>query len=77
MDPHVDFDHNDEADDVEKQLGQFDGKEKKDEHDRFSINIPDRSTPISQPFQRNRTNTTAQTAVVGANVCPIESLDYE
>jgi hypothetical protein len=25
----------------------------------------------------NRLNTTSQVAIVGANVCPIESLDYE
>ena len=26
---------------------------------------------------RSRTNNTSQIAIVGANVCPIESLDYE
>lgn len=31
-----------------------------------------------QPLLRKRTvNTTSQIAIVGANVCPIESLDYE
>lgn len=26
---------------------------------------------------KNRVNTTSQIAIVGANICPIESLDYE
>ncbi|RLN08036.1 chloride channel protein CLC-c-like isoform X1 [Panicum miliaceum] len=31
-----------------------------------------------EPLLRKRTmNTTSQIAIVGANVCPIESLDYE
>ncbi|RWV93813.1 hypothetical protein GW17_00043700 [Ensete ventricosum] len=33
---------------------------------------------VRQPLLRKRTmNTTSQIAIVGANVCPIESLDYE
>lgn len=28
-------------------------------------------------LQKNRINTTSQIAIVGANVCSIESLDYE
>lgn len=28
-------------------------------------------------LKNNRLNTTSQIAIVGANVCPIESLDYE
>jgi chloride channel 7 len=36
----------------------------------------DRET-IQEPLLRNRVNTTSQIAIVGANVCPIESLDYE
>ncbi|XP_022774814.1 chloride channel protein CLC-c-like [Durio zibethinus] len=31
----------------------------------------------SQPFLIKRRNTTSQIAIVGANVCPVESLDYE
>ncbi|KAJ4715767.1 Chloride channel protein [Melia azedarach] len=31
----------------------------------------------SQPLLSKRVNTTSQIAIVGANVCPIESLDYE
>uniref|UniRef100_A0A453EAE9 Uncharacterized protein n=1 Tax=Aegilops tauschii subsp. strangulata TaxID=200361 RepID=A0A453EAE9_AEGTS len=33
---------------------------------------------ICEPLMRKRTiNTTSQIAIVGANICPIESLDYE
>jgi chloride channel 7 len=33
---------------------------------------------LERPLLRRRgTNTTSQMAIVGANVCPIESLDYE
>lgn len=32
---------------------------------------------IRQPLLRSRVNTTSQIAIVGANVSPIESLDYE
>lgn len=32
---------------------------------------------FKQPLLRKRTNQTSQLAIVGANVSPIESLDYE
>lgn len=33
---------------------------------------------LREPFLvRNRKNNTSQIAIVGANTCPIESLDYE
>ncbi|KAJ4715765.1 Chloride channel protein [Melia azedarach] len=35
------------------------------------------SETYSQPLLSKRVNTTSQIAIVGANVCPIESLDYE
>lgn len=38
----------------------------------------DKESGMREPLLRRRTmNTTSQLAVVGANVCPIESLDYE
>ena len=46
MDPHVDFDQNDDVNDVEKQLGQLAASEEKEEHERFSVNIPDRSMSV-------------------------------
>ena len=36
-----------------------------------------KSSSFREPLLRNRINTTSQIAIVGANVCPIESLDYE
>lgn len=40
--------------------------------------LDDGSVGFRQPLlARNRKNTTSQIAIVGANTCPIESLDYE
>ncbi|KAK9110839.1 hypothetical protein Sjap_018899 [Stephania japonica] len=38
---------------------------------------PHLQSPAREPLLRSRTNTTSQIALIGANVCPIESLDYE
>lgn len=73
MDPRDDVDQSDEVNDVEN-LGEYDGKE---EEDRFWSDISERNLSMRQPLLRKRTNTTSQIAVVGANVSPIESLDYE
>ena len=40
-------------------------------------NNNDVSGTIREPLLRNRVNSTSQIAIVGANTCPIESLDYE
>lgn len=32
---------------------------------------------LREPLLVHRRNTTSQLAIVGANVCPVESLDYE
>jgi chloride channel 7 len=37
----------------------------------------DKDITYKEPFLVKRMNTTSQIAIVGANVCPIESLDYE
>lgn len=37
----------------------------------------DREGVVREPLLKSRINTTSQIAIVGANVCPIESLDYE
>ncbi|KAK9735579.1 hypothetical protein RND81_04G214100 [Saponaria officinalis] len=71
MESHEDVNHNDEEHDVEN-VGEFDGKEEK-----LWSSMSDRNISITQPLLRKRTNTTSQIAVIGANVCPIESLDYE
>ena len=40
--------------------------------------LEDAAAGLEKPLLRQRgANTTSQMAVVGANVCPIESLDYE
>jgi chloride channel 7 len=42
------------------------------------LRYDDRQGSAREPMLRKRSlNTTSQIAVVGANVCPIESLDYE
>lgn len=46
---------------------------------RFWSDVSDKNASFSysQPLLIKRTNTTSQVAIVGANICPIESLDYE
>ena len=39
--------------------------------------VSERNMPSAEPLLAKRTNTTSQIAIVGANLCPIESLDYE
>ena len=72
-DPHLNDELN-SLNDVEH-LGELDGKEE-DEEKLWSDNS-ERNMSIRQPLLRKRTNVTSQIAVIGANVCPIESLDYE
>ncbi|XP_074307958.1 chloride channel protein CLC-c-like isoform X1 [Silene latifolia] len=72
MESHEDVNHNDEEVDVEN-VGEFDGNG----DDNYLSSMSERNMSIKQPLLRKRTNTTSQIAVIGANVCPIESLDYE
>lgn len=67
MDPH-----NDELNDVEN--GELEGM---GEEELFSSGLSERTISVRQPLLRHRSNTTSQIAIVGANICPIESLDYE
>ncbi|KAL5993251.1 hypothetical protein ACLOJK_014174, partial [Asimina triloba] len=39
--------------------------------------LSEKESMAREPLLRKRVNTTSQIAIVGANVCPIESLDYE
>uniref|UniRef100_A0A803L4Y9 Chloride channel protein n=1 Tax=Chenopodium quinoa TaxID=63459 RepID=A0A803L4Y9_CHEQI len=72
MEPHNnDVNHNDEENDVEN-LGESDGREE----EKWS-SLSERNMSMRMPLLRKRTNTTSQIAVIGANACPIESLDYE
>ncbi|KAJ9159072.1 hypothetical protein P3X46_024603 [Hevea brasiliensis] len=61
----VKMDHSREGSDIEIE-GSFGGNTEDKE---FSS--------LREPLLRNRKNNTSQIAIVGANVCPIESLDYE
>lgn len=51
----------------------FDGKDMQRNASGFS----DKEITMTEPLLGRRRNTTSQIAIVGANVCPIESLDYE
>ncbi|KAF6142204.1 hypothetical protein GIB67_037122 [Kingdonia uniflora] len=39
--------------------------------------VSEKDVMIKEPLLQKRINTTSQIALIGANVCPIESLDYE
>lgn len=60
---HYDNSHN------EKRRCERFGSELSDDHGSGMLRVP--------LLTRNRANTTSQIAIVGANICPIESLDYE
>ncbi|KAK2977902.1 hypothetical protein RJ640_022693 [Escallonia rubra] len=45
--------------------------------ERHWSDIADKNVTFKEPLLSRRRNTTSQIAIVGANVCPIESLDYE
>lgn len=58
--------------DVESE-GLLDGKE----IERYWSGISEKNMTFREPLLVKRVNTTSQIAIVGSNVCPIESLDYE
>lgn len=58
--------------DVESE-GLLDGKE----IERNWSGISEKNMTFREPLLVKRVNTTSQIAIVGSNVCPIESLDYE
>ena len=66
---------NGDMNDLENEGFSFlDGKE----IERYRSGISEKSMSIStEPFLTQRRNTTSQKAIVGANLCSIESLDYE
>ncbi|KAL9269268.1 Chloride channel protein CLC-c-like protein [Drosera capensis] len=72
MDHHQDADQNEGVDDVENG-GEWDGKVV----DEPWSEATEKNMSIRHPLLRRRTNLTSQIAVIGSNVCPIESLDYE
>lgn len=72
MDQENNVNHGDDMRDVENE-GLLDGKEIK----RYGSEVSDKHMTFTQPLLVKRINTTSQIAIVGANVFPIESLDYE
>lgn len=48
-----------------------------DSIERYWSEISEKNRSYREPLLVKRVNTTSQIAIVGANVCPIESLDYE
>lgn len=61
-----------DAHDIENE-GPLDGKDTGRHWAEFS----ERNMTYTAPLLVKRTNTTSQIAIVGSNLCPIESLDYE
>ncbi|XP_059656205.1 chloride channel protein CLC-c-like isoform X1 [Cornus florida] len=73
MDQEGNFSHyNYDVNDIEKE-GLLDGNEIEGQWSEVSS----KNSSHREPLLTKRTNTTSQIAIVGANVCPIESLDYE
>ncbi|KAM4106400.1 hypothetical protein ACB094_04G063000 [Castanea mollissima] len=72
MDQEKNVNQSDDVHDIENE-GLLDGKE----IERYRSDISDKNLSNTKPLLVKRTNTTSQIAIVGANVCPIESLDYE
>ncbi|KAK9673226.1 hypothetical protein RND81_12G154600 [Saponaria officinalis] len=73
MDSREEANHYEEDTDLEN-VGEYDDTK---EEEKLWSSMSERNMSIRQPLLRNRTNNTSQIAVIGANVCPIESLDYE
>lgn len=56
--------------------GRLDGNEN-EEVGRYWSEFSERNMTYAEPLLVKRINTTSQIAIVGSNLCPIESLDYE
>jgi chloride channel 7 len=64
--------------DIERMDGAGDGEWWQNASSDALLRYDDRQGSAHEPLLRKRTlNTTSQIAIVGANICPIESLDYE
>lgn len=44
---------------------------------RYWSEISEKNMTYEEPLLKKRVNTTSQIAIIGANISPIESLDYE
>lgn len=65
-----------EESDIENEEVLYDRKDMESNGSLYSERENNNNT-IREPLLRNRVNTTSQIAIVGAKICPIESLDYE
>lgn len=72
MDQEKHVNQSDDVHDIENE-GLLDGKE----IERCRSEVSDKNLSFTKLLLVKRTNTTSQIAIVGANICPIESLDYE
>ncbi|KAJ7975527.1 Chloride channel protein like [Quillaja saponaria] len=72
MDQENSVDHDDDMHDIENE-GLLYGKE----IERYWSEFSGKNMSYAEPLLVKRRNTTSQIAIIGANVCPIESLDYE
>ncbi|KAK4567329.1 hypothetical protein RGQ29_003226 [Quercus rubra] len=72
MDQEKHVNQSDDVHDIENE-GLLDGKE----IERCRSEVSEKNLSYTKPLLVKRTNTTSQIAIVGANICPIESLDYE
>lgn len=55
-----------------------DGLLERNDLGRNGSDFSEKEISLGEPLLlKSKVNTTSQTAIVGANVCPIESLDYE
>ncbi|CAI8593484.1 unnamed protein product [Vicia faba] len=74
MEKEENANHGDDVLDIEND-GSFDGNG--EEIGRYWSQFSERNMTYEEPLLVKRINTTSQIAIVGSNLCPIESLDYE
>ncbi|XP_028793268.1 chloride channel protein CLC-c [Neltuma alba] len=72
MENENDVNHGDDVNDIENE-GPVDRKD----NGRYWSEFSERNMTYTEPLLVKRINTTSQIAIVGANLSPIESLDYE
>jgi chloride channel 7 len=74
MDKEENLNNGEDVPDIEND-GSLNGHD--EEIGRLWSQYSERNMTYEEPLLVNRLNTTSQIAIVGSNLCPIESLDYE
>lgn len=74
MDKEENVNNGDDVHDIEND-GSLDGND--EQIGRYWSQFSERNMTYEEPLLVKRINTTSQIAIVGSNLCPIESLDYE